>query len=119
MVSAKYRVCEGEALELVDKSNVVMSNSASVCRGVCVARATWLLNAVRLWGECIDCDCEIQLGDLGDVDVAESWDEVGDVDRVERSDEGASNRKLHVSPFLSQFAQLGCVTSHFIRLLLH
>lgn len=58
------------------------------------------------------------MGDGGDV-RADSCDDVGDVDRVERREEGASIKKLHVSPFLSQFAQLGCLTSHLIRLLLH
>ena len=29
-------------------------------------------------------------------------------------DEGASCRKLQVSPFLSQFAHVGCLPSHYV-----
>lgn len=53
-MSEKYS-CAGEAPEPVDKSSGVISKSASVCRGVCVAKAIWLLKAVRLFGECIEC----------------------------------------------------------------
>ena len=37
---------------------------------------------------------------------------VEDVEVVERREEGARARKLHVSPFLSQFAHDGCLQSH-------
>jgi hypothetical protein len=37
---------------------------------------------------------------------------VGGVATVDRREEGASARKLHASPFLSQFAHEGCLQSH-------
>jgi hypothetical protein len=49
----------------------------------------------------------------GDTDCG--WVDVGDIEIVERREEGASARKLHVSPFLSQLAHEGCLQSHYAR----
>jgi hypothetical protein len=38
---------------------------------------------------------------------------MGEVEAVKRREEGASMRKLHASPFLSQFAHDGCLQSHW------
>lgn len=43
----------------------------------------------------------------------EGLDESGDLDVIERCDKGASMRKLQLSFFLSQFAQMGCLPSHW------
>lgn len=40
----------------------------------------------------------------------------GDFDATERRDEGASMRKLQLSLFLSQFAHIGCLPSHYVRI---
>ena len=50
---------------------------------------------------------------VGNGDVVSCCVDAGDVEVVERRDEGASMRKLHVSPFLSQFAHDGCLQSHW------
>lgn len=50
---------------------------------------------------------------VGNGDVVSCCVDAGDVEVVERRDEGASMRKLHVSPFLSQFPHDGCLQSHY------
>lgn len=47
---------------------------------------------------------------------SEICDELGEFDDITESrDVGASRRKLQSRPFLSQFAQDGCFTSHCIQ----
>lgn len=70
--------------------------------------STALLLVISLTGgESLD---SVEASERGDVEVDGPLDEVGPVSR----DEGTSRRKLHVSPFLSQFAHVGCLPSHFI-----
>jgi hypothetical protein len=56
---------------------------------------------------------EFVVGDAKSSDVASAWVVFGDVEEsIESRDVGASRRKLQSKPFLSQFAQDGCLTSH-------
>lgn len=84
-----------------------------------------MLKAMILFGERVPVGWMFENSEAGDVDITESCDEVGgvdsvgdcedsgDVDVIDRRDEGASRRKLQVSPFLSQFAHIGCLPSHY------
>jgi hypothetical protein len=53
-------------------------------------------------------DRELEASGAGDVE------NVGGLEskRPDSRDDGASKRKLHVSPFFSQFAHVGCLQSH-------
>jgi hypothetical protein len=56
---------------------------------------------------------EFAVGDANSSDVASAWVVFGDVEEsIESRDVGASRRKLQSKPFLSQFEQDGCLTSH-------
>jgi len=68
---------------------------------------------MRLVGEYDGVFCVSGVLGIGDGDIMCCWVDAGDVEVVERRDEGASMRKLHVSPFLSQFAHEGCLQSHW------
>jgi hypothetical protein len=67
---------------------------------------------------CIDDEYDGVVADSrSDVDVGENAltvDALGDVEGITDSREvGASRRKLQSSPFLSQLAHDGCLTSHY------
>jgi hypothetical protein len=79
----------------------------SHCIGVAGKVVTSLLS---VW---VVADGEIEHRSLGvsgtgDFERVESLD----VDGPESSDDGTSDKKLHVSPFLSQLAHIGCLQSH-------
>jgi hypothetical protein len=70
-----------------------------------------LLKAIKLVGEYAGVGWDIGVSGVGDGDT-DCCSVVGGVVIVDRREEGASARKLHVSPFLSQFAHEGCLQSH-------
>jgi hypothetical protein len=79
----------------------------SHCNGVFDVTAVSLpLMRVESEGECED--GVLEASGAGDVESVGGLDSKGPDNR----DDGTSKRKLHVSPFFSQFAHVGCLQSH-------
>jgi hypothetical protein len=72
-----------------------------------------LLKDIRFVGEYVGVGRDLGVSGIGERDITSRCVDMGDV-VVERREEGASARKLHVSPFLSQFAHDGCLQSHWV-----
>jgi hypothetical protein len=72
-----------------------------------------LLKATKFVGEHAGIDNDLGVSGIGDMDALCRCIFVGDVDDVNNREEGASIRKLQLSPFLSQFAHDGCLQSHW------
>ena len=79
----------------------------SHCNGVFdVTAVSLLLKCVESGGESED--CVLEASETGDAESVGGLDRKGPDSR----DDGTSRRKLHVSPFFSQFAHVGCLQSH-------
>jgi hypothetical protein len=68
---------------------------------------------MRLFGEDVQAGSGSGVCGIGEVDAVIGLVDSGEVDAAVSREEGASNRKLQVSPLLLQLAQLGCWTSHY------
>lgn len=55
----------------------------------------------------------VSSNDSGDDDNIGGLDDCGDFAVIDRCEEGASIKKLQLSPFLLQFAHTGCLPSHY------